>query len=178
MTIDYAKRQTPPQAKASLWRWSTAILGITLTITTLLAIKHHHDTRRNTTIANNKNIKHTTTLAQTKLKSEFDFYQMLSNMQVSTTAPTSTEVNIKSAKTYYLLQVATSRNKIAAQDLVTKLGVMGLNASLKSDTTTSKSKHFRVMVGPYINKNNADTDQTFLRSNHINSIELTIKKHA
>lgn len=115
------------------------------------------------------NIPHQAT--QQAQASQYDFYQMLTKMHVQTdTTKKSGISNLKPGQPYYLLQVATSSDHQATLALATKLGVMGLNASVK---TIHQSNHplYQVLVGPYSQEKNAKTDQAYLRSSHIDSIE-------
>ena len=105
----------------------------------------------------------------------YDFYQMLPHMEI-TTQNTTTSAIVPQHQLYYVLQVATSTDETAATALVTRLGVMGVNAFLKSDSTDDTHPRFRVMVGPYADKQSAAIDQHFLHANHQDS--LLLKAHS
>lgn len=176
MTIDYAKRQAPPAAsKKVVWGWSLGIFISAISITTLLAF-HHHKASQTTPSQKKSVIAHHNIKAPKQVTevspSQYDFYQMLAKMNVQTNATKSSGIsNLKPGQPYYLLQVATSADQKGASELATKLGVMGLNASVKTIHQPSRPL-YQVLVGPYAREKNAKTDQAYLRSSHIDSIEL------
>lgn len=182
MPIDYAKRPTPAAHKKAVWVWAGSILATAIIITTLLIIHHeplHQQPKKNTTPTNTLQ-KHpiktkTKTNTVQKKQAQYDFYQMLAQMHVQASTPTSTSnVHLSPGQPYFLLQVATSSNKKAAQGLVTKLGVMGLNASIKTIQRQTGNPRYEILAGPYAKEHNAKIDQAYLRTNHLNSIELKI----
>lgn len=115
-------------------------------------------------------VKHSPQLPQ----KQFDFYAMLPKMHVSIKKTKPNTIQLAPHQPYFLLQVAVSSDKRAAQQLVTKLNVMGLNATLKT-INMSTGDHYQIVVGPYALANNAVTDQAYLRTNHINSLLLKLK---
>lgn len=180
MPIDYAKRPTPSAHRRAVWVWAGSILASVIIITTLLIVHHTplhppvKQTPQPATTQKNPPIK-TKTNATQKAHAQYDFYQMLAQMHVQASTPINTSnVHLKPGQPYYLLQVATSTNKKAAQALVTKLGVMGLNASIKTIQRQIGRPRYEILAGPYVNEHSAKIDQAYLRTNHLNSIELKI----
>lgn len=108
--------------------------------------------------------------------SEFDFYSMLPKIQVQVKANGSPNTpELTSGQTYYVLQIATINDPAAADDFLTKLGVMGLNAYVKPYQKSSGATGYRILVGPYTTQKDMDTDQSYLKTNHIRSLVLTAK---
>lgn len=181
MAIDYAKKS--PQATSPhrrFWLICLLILLVVLAIPALFYVHYmhmphfHHTKTIAKPILKDKKISHMETAAT---QTNFDFYAMLPKMQVNVKKASPTTVQIPAGKPYYLLQVATSTQPQAAQQLVTKLGVMGLNAYTKTTTNKSGQPRYQILVGPYIKDKNASTDQSYLRSNHINSIKFKITNY-
>ena len=133
---------------------------------------HHFITTRNTTATPIVTHKQATQ----KPADEFDFYSMLPKIQVQVkNAGIPNAPQLTSGQIYYVLQVATPGNNAAAQDEVTKLGVMGVNAYVKPDQRPDGKILYRILVGPYTSQSDADTDRAYLKTNGITSLFLSAK---
>ncbi len=182
MDRDYAKKRPQPATKSRrLWTIAIIILLLVLSIPTLFYAHYMHMPHFQMT-----NIKVAPLIKKQPppdkhnarvVQKEFDFYSMLPAISVDIKKGDVTTLQVPTDQPYYLLQVATSTDKTAADDLVTKLGVMGLNAFTKIAATTNKTTQYRIVVGPYLSKENADTDFAYLKTNHVNSIELKINNY-
>ena len=118
----------------------------------------------------------THTQATKKPTDEFDFYSMLPKIQVQVkNAGIPNAPQLTSGEPYYVLQVATTGNNADAQDQVTKLGVLGVNAYIKPVQRPDGKILYRILVGPYTNQSDADTDRAYLKTNGITSLFLSAK---
>jgi cell division septation protein DedD len=177
LTIDYAKKAPqPPTRSRRLWLIALVILGLILAIPALIYVHYMHMPH-----FHNKNIKikpltphqqKKITQAQPTPQQQYDFYSMLPKMYVAVKEGNPAAVQIPVNQPYYLLQISTSSNHDAAERLITKLGVMGLNAFTKTAQSKNGKIQYRILAGPYLNNKSAATDQAYLKTNHINSIKL------
>ena len=168
MNTNYAQRSSnSSQPPKGLWVTAVFIILATLSFLVVLAYKHKH-TANVTTSHTQQKTTTPTKLVPTK-NQHFDFYAMLPNMHVSTHKKNNQNASIIPQHPYFLLQIATTKDSVAGQKLITKLGVMGINSYLVPDKT-SHSVRYRILAGPYNNQKNATTDQAYLQTNHINSL--------
>ncbi len=181
MTRDYAKKNPQsPKRHRRLWITAAILLALLLAIPALFYVHYMHMpyfhkknmVSRPLTPPNAKKINP----AQADPQQHYDFYSMLPKMYVTVKKQGNETLQIPANQPYYLLQIATSKNKDAAQQLVTKLGVMGLNAFVKQ-TLIKGQLQYRIIAGPYLNNSSATTDQAYLKSNHINSIKLKTRNY-
>lgn len=177
MTIDYAHKPQPSPKRRRLWLTAIVVIVLVLALPALFYVHYLHmpHLHPQPKIIHKHNTKAQTTQQALQLpQKQFDFYAMLPKMQVDIKQTKPNAIQLAPNQPYFLLQVATSSNQEAAQNLVTKLGVMGLDASLKT-IKKNNSIRYQIVVGPYLLPKNATTDQAYLRSNHIDSILLKIK---
>lgn len=175
MTIDYAKKTPqPPQRSRRLWVIALVILALVLAIPAIFYVHYMHMPH-----FHNKNIITKPITKPQKMtqhnaveQNQFDFYSMLPKMQVAVKEGSPAAIQIPANQPYYLLQVATSSNEQAANKLITKLGVMGLNAFSKTLKLSNGKTQYQILAGPYLTNKSAATDQAYLKTNHIDSIKL------
>lgn len=175
MNHKYAQKK--PQSRQRRHGWWFFIFSFSaafLYIYYFHAYYHHTAIAPNVTLTKSSSTAHPDTLK--KSSQEFDFYSMLPKIEVqikNTETPNAPQLS--SGQTYYLLQIATTPKNTEAEDLVTKLGVMGLNAYIKPYQKANNITQYRILVGPYTNRQDVDTDRAYLKTNHINSLFLSAK---
>ncbi len=92
----------------------------------------------------------------------------------SAATPASSDNKAKNtAATHYLVQVATVSHFKDAERLKAQLALLGYKAAV-TRITHRGNPSFRVSVGPYLNAKVANTEQTNLKKNNIDSIVLAI----
>lgn len=176
MTVDYAKKtkQAPNTSRRLLF---LSIVILALAAAFLIFMLHlrtvHHNTPSAHPPITAKKIKPTQPMP-TITKSQFDFYSMLPNMKVDVKSGGPHSISVPKGHPYFLLQVATTSNQQEAQTLITKLGVMGLNAFIKPYQKQNGQQLYRIVVGPYLTQREADTNRAYLTTNHINSLKLKL----
>lgn len=180
MTIDYAKKQ-PSRRSPGQRRWLALILSVAIiaAIPALLFMHYVHMPHfhhKPTVIHKNRKPVAPTQLSLEQPQNQYDFYSMLPKMQVKVSNQNPNIASLNPNQPYYLLQVATSTDEQAAENLVTKLGVMGLNADVKK-LSNGAITHYEIIVGPYTSTQNARTDQAYLHTNHYDSILLKINNY-
>lgn len=171
MTVDYAKSK---QAPGSSWRLLFLSLIIIALAASFVLFMLHLRTVHHGIVAQTPKKTTTLQLAQTKTQGQFDFYSMLPNMKVDVKTTHPHSVTVSKGQPYFLLQVATTSDQNAAETLITKLGVMGLNAFLKPYQKPNGAQLYRVVVGPYLTEKEANTNRVYLTTNHINSLKLKL----
>ena len=181
MNYRYAKNKPQPRKKRQgkwfvIMSFSAALLYVYYFHDYFSTYYHHSIATKNSTPTKLLSTPAIAINSAKKTSQEFDFYAMLPKIEVqikNTGAPNAPQLT--SGQTYYLLQVATTSDNTEAQSLITKLGVMGLNAYSKSYQRSNGKTEYRVMVGPYVNKQDVDTDRAYLKTNDISSLFLSAK---
>lgn len=162
-----------------MWLIAIVIIALVLSIPALFYVHYlhmpHFHLKPKVTPKNATHLLPSKQALQSPQK-QFDFYAMLPKMHVNVRKSNPNTIQLTPNQPYFLLQVATTSDKTAAQHLVTKLGVMGLSASLKTIKNSTLIR-YQIIVGPYALPTNAKTDQAYLRTNHINSILLKLKNY-
>lgn len=180
MTYHYAQSKPEPRQKRQ--GWGFVILSFSAAFLYIYHFHGYFSTYYHHTFTNSNNSTKALLAPKTpasdskKSSPEFDFYSMLPKIEVqikNTGAPNAPQLT--SGQTYYLLQIATTPNNTEAQNLITKLGVMGLNAYAKPYQRPNGKTEYRVVVGPYVNKQDVDTDRAYLKTNDIPSLFLSAK---
>ena len=113
--------------------------------------------------------QHAKPIAHVVKKKAFDFYSILPNMSVPT-AP-STVSNQAFNKSAFYLQVAVTTSKTGARRLIEKLGTEGYSA-LQQIMPNRKKVTYKILIGPFSNKKDAQVNQTLLANNKINSLVI------
>ncbi|PHQ79153.1 MAG: hypothetical protein COB66_07460 [Coxiella sp. (in: Bacteria)] len=176
MTIDYAKQTPQPRfRRRGLWLLSIIIILAVICFAVVFFYKHKHNTQQTKQPVHLTQHNYKPVIEKLAIpKQQFDFYNMLPKMQVAVNKKNPHAAQVAAGQPYFLLQVATTSDTVAAQKLVTKLGVMGVSSYMKPYTTTDGKSLYRILVGPYLTKKNANTDQAYLHTNHINSMLLNL----
>ena len=123
----------------------------------------------------------------TRIKPKFDFYQLLPKIEVpvsdsapqatralpvTTPSPAHTNANNKtsSAQTIYVLQVASFKTFSDADTLKAKLSLLGFEVNVHHFKAASGQEWYRVWIGPYASKQQAQQAQAQLSQNKVSSL--------
>ncbi len=171
MTIDYAKSKQAPGSSRRLLFLSLIIIALAAGF---LLFMLHLRTAHHSVVTETSKLATKPQLVQSKNQGQFDFYSMLPNMKVDVKTAGPHSVSVPKGQPYFLLQVATTSDQKAAEILITKLGVMGLNAFIKPYQKPNGVQLYRIIVGPYLTEKEANTNRAYLTTNNINSLKLKL----
>ena len=138
MTVDYAKRRAPPREGDASHRAIViaAFMGVGILLIAGV-MRHHYHTQQ---LSSGHTAPKITAQPQ-EAQNQFDFYSMLQKMKVPVkVASNDGNTQIPAGQPFFLIQVATTTSLTGAQEMTTKLGVMGLNANTKPFTNADGSK--------------------------------------
>ncbi len=162
MIRDYARRSSTRKKskKKSSRAWLIILLLLIALVTGFINLPKYKYFFLNLT----KNVLSKTTLSKqqpptatkTVATPKFDFYNILPAKKPS------------SIKTEYELEIAIAKDFAAADRLKTELALLGFTASI-TPIHKQGTQEYLVSVGPYDNKDNANTDQQKLKQNKIKS---------
>ena len=137
-------------------------------------------------VMQNKNIPHpvpTEILAQDENKEkapppQFDFYQILPNMEVNVS-----EWEAKDQKTasplaesgVYILQVGSFEQYEAADEMKAHLALLGIKADIQRVVINGREARYRVRVGPYKDQTTLGEARKLLLANNLDFVLLKLK---
>jgi cell division protein FtsN len=161
---DYATRQVSFGKKKNSSRWKfrlfAAALFIGLIFCLIFLVKHRHSVNSQHKIVNKaitvKNTKPVSTAEINMLKSHYAFYDMLPKGKVM-------------LPERYELVVTVSANKELVERRQAKLAAFGLDSGIDEIEKNNKIM-YKLVVGPYDNKNDAINMQQQLQNKGIHSV--------
>jgi cell division septation protein DedD len=149
--------------RALTWLMNLALIGLVCfggyLITGVILKKFH-----------NKQPTHPITVRAAKpqpKKKTFDFYSILPNISVPA-APTAL-INQDYQHSAFYLQVAVTTSQVGAQNLLEKLGTEGYSA-INQQIPNRTPKTYKVLIGPFNSKKDAQLNQQLLSNNQIKSL--------
>ena len=157
MTKDYARRTVKKKTRAKkisyflLWVF-TILLFLAFTIGLVCLGKYKYNLHRSAKITKtlkvikSNNQQASTDFIKTTGTPQFDFYSILQQKKINP------------AMTEYVLNIIPTTDYATANHIKAKLILLGYTASIASNKTTDRTK-YRVIVGPYDNKESALDDQ-------------------
>jgi len=150
------------------------------------AVKQELKKAREQQVENNqsKNSPQTNTPNSENKKPRFEFYTILSELEVFVPEPEvetiqtnsrtqSTVINTQSHKKY-LLQVGSFKSQQDAERLKASLALLGVQSSIQSVSINSDSWH-RVRIGPFSNPTNLRETLSTLKQNNIQAMTMELK---
>jgi cell division protein FtsN len=167
MTRDYAKRKTRKKTKKNhIFLWFSLLLLFVISIAGLLMLNQHPRSiltaitpePKATTPLPLKPKPPTKTVINTSPK--FDFYN-------TSTPQKDSPKKTKKSGNVYEIEIATLDSFAAADRLKAELALLGFSASITPIYKQGVSKYY-ISIGPYDNKENANTDLQKLKNNHLN----------
>lgn len=175
MVTDYTKRpakNSPHLIVRKCIAWALIIIAIllpaSLFVSRYLAVKK---IKKNVAVASQ---------ATTQQQPQFDFYRILPQQQVEVTSqPMNADIDNSRGttphdNTVYILQVAALRDQADANLIKDKLTSAGYHSFVQT-YNKNNSLWFRVLVGPYVSRDNAEQDQRNLHRAHYDSLLLATK---
>jgi len=139
-------------------------------------------------IALQKEVKTENTTAKTSNeKPRFEFYTILSELEVFVPEPEINAVNktetaaskdntlsATSSNKKYILQAGSFRSNVDAERLKATLGLLGVQSSIESVSINNDSWH-RVRIGPFSNPNHLRETLSTLKQNNIHAMTMELK---
>lgn len=143
--------------------------------------------KKNSTAKKEITEKNTLDKKQSNEKPRFEFYTILSELEVFVPEPEiespdkvetiesrDNSLSGKSSNKKYLLQAGSFKNSADAERLKATLGLLGVQSSIQSVSINNDSWH-RVRIGPFSNPNNLRDTLSTLKQNNIHAMTMELK---
>ena len=143
--------------------------------------------KKNIAVKKEATTKNTTDNKQSNEKPRFEFYTILSELEVFVPEPEIKTANTaesiesrnnalsdNSSDKKYLLQAGSFKSNADAERLKATLGLLGVQSSIESVSINNDSWH-RVRIGPFSNPNNLRETLSTLKQNNIHAMTMELK---
>lgn len=105
-------------------------------------------------------------------KPDFSYHDSLKKKEVEVEAEDKSLPEVNTTAGNYVLQCASFRQYTMAENLRAKIAMNGFEATVRKTTAKSGEDWYRVSLGPYKSKRNANSDRNQLERNGINGCRI------
>ena len=103
---------------------------------------------------------------------DFNYHDSLKKKEVEVEAEDKSLPEVNTTPGNFVLQCASFRQYSMAESLRAKIAMNGFEATVRKTTTKSDGDWYRVSMGPYKSKRNANSDRNQLERNGINGCRI------